>query len=97
MANTVYEKGSEFSKTLDSKEVSARYDEQISIIAECIGKLQQVENTFKYLTEKTQDNGDPCFEISEVLHDLGITLASTVSYRDEYLKEANDPEENVEE
>ena len=97
MANTIYSPATELTSALDSKEIAKRYDEESSVISNCIDKLHEVEQSFEFLTEKTQDNGDPLFQIKDAIRELGLTLAFTINYRDEYLKEANGNEEEVEE
>ena len=89
MANTIYVEATKWTPALDSKAVAKDYNEEISIIAECMSKLKEVENQFKYLSEKTGDNSDPQFELHEAICSLGEALATSISYRDEYVKEAN--------
>lgn len=90
MANIIYKEASQYSPVIDSIRVADRYDKQISIIANCLSKLSEVNGVFDYLSEITNDNGDPNFLMENALCSLGKVLAAAINYRDEYYAEAAD-------
>lgn len=86
------------SKTLTNAEAACKYSEEAGKLAKAIGDIKDICNCLEYLSERTGDNGDPRWELEDALKDLGIALASTVEYANEYASEdpkctATDPED----
>lgn len=77
---------------LSKKEIAERYEAATNELAIALTKIYEIRNTFKFLFEKTDDNGDPYFTLDEALVKLGAALAEanvyTKEYKDELTKQA---------
>ena len=72
---------------LSKKEIAERYESATNELAEALSKTYELRNTFKYLSETTEDNGDPYFSLDEALVKLGAALAYATVYTKEYKEE----------
>ena len=72
---------------LSKKEIAERYETATNELAEALSKTYELRNTFKYLSETTEDNGDPYFILDSALIKLGAALASANVYTKEYKEE----------
>ena len=70
------------------KKVSDRYNELAVKLAVIISQIQDIQTTCKFLSEETNDTGDPYYDLQPVLEHAGIALAAMVVYADEYKEEA---------
>lgn len=77
---------------LSKKEIAERYEAATNELAIALTKIYEIRNTFKYLFEQADDNGDPYFTLDEALVKLGAALAEanvyTKEYKDELTKQA---------
>lgn len=74
---------------LSKKEITERYETATNELAEALTKIYELRNTFKFLSETTDDNGDPYFTLDEALVKLGAALAEANVYTKEYKDELN--------
>lgn len=68
-------------------EAANEYLECAVELAECIDKINSIRERCQAISEKTNDNGDPDFMLSEALVKIAPALAVIVTYQDEYRKE----------
>lgn len=69
-------------------EVVKRYDEIAKDLAKAVNEIVEVRETAAFLTEATQDNGDPKYKLDEALTKLAGALAITIEYGKEYAEDA---------
>lgn len=74
---------------LSKKEIAEKYEYETNRLAIMLTKICEIRNTFKYLYEQTDDNGDPYFTLDEALVKLGVALAEATIYTNEYKEELN--------
>ena len=74
---------------LSKKEIAERYEAATNELAIALTKIYEIRNTFKYLFEQADDNGDPYFTLDEALVKLGAALAEANVYTKEYKEELN--------
>ena len=74
---------------LSKKEIAEKYEAATNELAIAITKIYEIRNTFKYLFEQADDNGDPYFTLDEALVKLGAALAEANVYTKEYKDELN--------
>ncbi len=74
---------------LSKKEITERYEAATNELAIALTKIYEIRNTFKYLFEQADDNGDPYFTLDEALVKLGAALAEANVYTKEYKDELN--------
>lgn len=74
-------------------EIIDAYHEASYDIAQMISKLSDYKGKFDRISEFTMDNMDPVIDAEEALEKLGVLLASTVIYENEYKesKEKGEP------
>lgn len=74
---------------LSKKEIAERYEAATNELAIALTKIYEIRNTFKFLFEEADDNGDPYFTLDEALVKLGAALAEANVYTKEYKEELN--------
>ena len=74
---------------LSKKEITEKYEAATNELAIALTKIYEIRNTFKYLFEQADDNGDPYFTLDEALVKLGAALAEANVYTKEYKDELN--------
>ena len=74
---------------LSKKEIAEKYEAATNELAIALTKIYEIRNTFKYLFEQADDNGDPYFTLDEALVKLGAALAEANVYTKEYKDELN--------
>jgi len=74
---------------LSKKEIAERYESATNELAVEITKIYEIRNTFKFLCEHANDNGDPYFTLDEALVKLGAALAEANVYTKEYKEDLN--------
>ena len=74
---------------LSKKEITEKYEVATNQLAIALTKIYELRNTFKYLYEQADDNGDPYFTLDEALVKLGAALAEANVYTNEYKEELN--------
>ena len=74
---------------LSKKEITEKYETATNELAEALSKIYDLRNTFKYLSETADDNGDPYFILDDALIKLGAALANATIYTKEYKEELN--------
>lgn len=74
---------------LSKKEIAERYEAATNELAIAITKIYEIRNTFEFLFEEADDNGDPYFTLDEALIKLGAALAEANVYTKEYKEELN--------
>ena len=74
---------------LSKKEITEKYETSTNQLAIALTKIYEIRNTFKYLYEQADDNGDPYFTLDEALVKLGAALAEANVYTKEYKDELN--------
>ena len=74
---------------LSKKEIAEKYESATNQLAIFITKIYDIRNTFEYLHECADDNGDPYFTLDEAMVKLGAALAQANVYTREYKEELN--------
>jgi hypothetical protein len=74
---------------LSKRDIAEKYETATNQLAIALTKIYEIRNTFKYLYEKANDNGDPYFTLDEALVKLGTALAEATVYTNEYKEELN--------
>lgn len=74
---------------LSKKEIAEKYEAATNQLAVVVTKIYELRNTFKYLHEQADDNGDPYFTLDEAMVKLGAALAEANVYTKEYKEELN--------
>lgn len=74
---------------MTNKEAAARYLEKAKELAVHISKIADIRNSFKFISEQTEDSGDPWFTLDEAMTKLGEALANAIVYADEYEKDVD--------
>lgn len=74
---------------MSKKEIAERYESATNQLAIVITKIYEIRNTFEYLHEQADDNGDPYFTLDEAMVKLGAALAEANVYTKEYKDELN--------
>lgn len=72
---------------MTNKEAAKRYSEKANDLAKCLTQIADIRNSFKYISEKMDDSGDPWFLLDDAIVKVGEALASAIVYADEYVKE----------
>ena len=74
-------------------EIIDTYHEASYDIAQMVSKLSDYKGKFDRISDFTMDNMDPVIDAEEALEKLGVLLASTVIYENEYKesKEKGEP------
>lgn len=71
-----------------NQQLAGNYGKCAAELANTFAKLWEMDEHFKQMFEAIDDNGDPYYSLEEALLHLGKALADTVTYADEYGKEA---------
>lgn len=74
---------------LSKKEIAEKYEAATNELAIALTKIYEIRNTFKYLFEQADDNGDLYFTLDEALVKLGAALLEANVYTKEYKEELN--------
>lgn len=69
-------------------EAAKKYRENGDKLATLIVQISELRNSFKFLSEKYCDNGDPYLSMDESLIRLGEALAHSITYANEYISDA---------
>jgi hypothetical protein len=72
---------------LSKKDIAEKYETATNQLAIALTKIYELRNTFEYLSESADDNGDPYFNLDEALVKLGAALAEATVYTNEYKEE----------
>lgn len=72
---------------LSKKDIAENYETATNELAVALTKIHELRHTFKFLTESTEDNGDPYYTLDEALVKLGAALAEATVYTKEYKEE----------
>lgn len=65
-------------------EVSEKYQQMAVELADIVAKMNDMRETCQFLTEQTQDEGDPKIYLDDAIRASGVALASIVTYAHEY-------------
>lgn len=76
-----------------NKELGEEYHEMSVKFAEIVSQVKEIRDRCEWLSQQTQDNGDPYIDLDEVLRKCSSALSSLVIYADEYEKKQEVPEE----
>lgn len=80
---------------MTSQEIGRKYHEHSVKIANIIAQLNEICNQFEYLSDQAKDNADPYLDLTSAIQKLGLALADTVTYAEEYLNAEGDPVEEI--
>lgn len=75
---------------MTNNEAAKKYFEKAKALAHNISQIAEIRNSFKYISERADDCGDPAFFLDDALVKLGEALASALLYANDYENNINE-------
>lgn len=80
---------------MDKKTAADKYREIANKLAYKLVDIQDLEDSASFIAEQMQDNGDPKFALHDAIRYIGIALAHSLCYANEYQEEYENEKKEI--